>query len=61
MTTDARLDVTPFLERFRAGFSSQPIPVRKIGREAEYPVVGPDGEAFDIGQLWGDLAGPGLI
>ena len=61
MTTDARLDVTPFLERFRAGFSSQPIPVRKIGREAEYPVVGPDGEAFDIGQLWSGLAGPGLI
>ena len=61
MSEGVRLDVTPFLERFRSGFSSQPIPVRKIGREAEYPVVGPDGEAFDIRQLWGDLVGPGLV
>ena len=61
MTAGVRLDVTPFLERFRSGFSSQAIPVRKIGREAEYPVVGPDGEAFDIRKLWGDLAGPGLV
>ena len=61
MSTDVRLDVTPFLERFRSGFSSQPIPVRKIGREAEYPVVGRDGEAFDVSLLWGGLAGPGLV
>ena len=61
MSGGVRLDVTPFLERFRSGFSSQPIPVRKIGREAEYPVVGPEGEAFDIRKLWDDLAGPGLV
>jgi len=26
-----------------------------VGREAEYPVVGPDGHAFDISLLWADL------
>lgn len=61
MNDGSRLDVTPILERFRSGFSSQAIPNRKIGREAEYPVVGADGEAFDISQLWGDLVGPGLV
>lgn len=60
MTEGVRLDVTPFLERFRSGFSSQTIPVRKIGREAEFPVVDAEGQAFDIRQLWGDLVGPGL-
>jgi len=60
MTEGVRLDVTPFLERFRSGFSSLPIPTRKIGREAEFPVVDADGNAFDIRRLWGDLVGPGL-
>ena len=55
-----RLDVTPFLERFRSGFASRPIPIRKIGREAEYPVVDGNGEAFDVAALWPDLVGPGL-
>ena len=55
-----RLDVTPFLERFRSGFSSRPIPLRKVGREAEYPVVDETGAAFDVSALWGDLVGPGL-
>ena len=55
-----RLDVTPFLERFRSGFSSQTIPLRKVGREAEFPVVNEAGEAFDISLLWGDLVQPGL-
>ncbi len=55
-----RLDVTPFLERFRSGFSSRPIPLRKIGREAEYPVVDARGEAFDVSQLWPDLVAPGM-
>jgi len=55
-----RLDVTAYLERFRSGFSSQAIPVRKIGREAEYPVVDADGNAFDISVLWRDLMGAGL-
>ncbi len=55
-----RLDVRPFLERFRSGFSSRPIPLRKVGREAEYPVVDENGHAFDISRLWGDLVGPGL-
>jgi gamma-glutamylcysteine synthetase len=48
------------VKRFASGFSSSPIGLRKVGREAEYPVVGPDGEAFDITQLWEDLKGPGL-
>ena len=60
MTEGVRLDVTPFLERFRSGFSALPIPTRKIGREAEFPVVDADGKAFEISRLWGDLVGPGL-
>jgi len=60
VTSGTRLDVTAYLERFRSGFSSVPIPVRKIGREAEFPVVDEHGEAFDISLLWGDLVGPGL-
>jgi len=55
-----RLDVTAYLERFRSGFSSQAIPVRKIGREAEFPVVDADGNAFDISALWRGLMGSGL-
>jgi gamma-glutamylcysteine synthetase len=60
VSTETRLDVTAFLERFRSGFSSVPIQVRKIGREAEFPVVDAEGKAFDISALWGDLVGPGL-
>ena len=60
MSEGVRLDVTAYLERFRSGFSSQAIPVRKIGREAEFPVVDADGNAFDISLLWRDLMGPGL-
>ena len=60
MSEGVRLDVTAYLERFRSGFSSQAIPVRKIGREAEYPVVDADGHAFDVSVLWRGLMGPGL-
>ena len=60
MTDGVRLDVTAYLERFRSGFSSQPIPVRKIGREAEFPVVDEAGNAFDVSRLWPGLMGSGL-
>jgi gamma-glutamylcysteine synthetase len=35
--------------------------VRKIGREAEFPIVDAEGRAFDISALWADLVGPGLV
>ena len=49
---EAGLDFRPLTTRFGQGFSAAPIGIRKVGREAEYPVVGPDGEAFDVAQLW---------
>ena len=60
MNEGVRLDVTAYLERFRSGFSSQAIPVRKVGREAEFPVVDADGNAFDVSLLWRGLMRPGL-
>jgi gamma-glutamylcysteine synthetase len=39
-------------ERFAARFRETLRPVRLIGREAEYPVVWPDGRAADVGRLW---------
>ena len=51
-------DTRDISARFTRGFSSTPIGLRKVGREAEYPVVHPDGKAFDIAELWEDLVGP---
>jgi gamma-glutamylcysteine synthetase len=39
-------------ERFAARFRETPRPVRLIGREAEYPVVWPDGRAGEVQRLW---------
>lgn len=60
MSNGSPPDVKKLEGRFRSGFFHGPIGVRKVGREAEYPVVDADGNAFDIAELWGDLAGPGL-
>ena len=52
--------VETFAHRFAGGFEEGPLPIRKIGREAEYPVVDSTGSAFDIAALWADLDQPGL-
>ncbi len=45
--------------RFERGFSPTPHVLRTVGREAEYPVVHPDGTAADISVLWPHLAASG--
>ena len=47
-------------QTFAVGFSTGPVAVRKIGREAEYPLVDATGAAFDLSNLWDDLYRPGL-
>lgn len=42
--------------RFSASFPTRPPARRRVGREAEYPVVHPDGTPFDVRTLWADLA-----
>ncbi len=42
-------------ERFAASFREAPRPLRLIGREAEFPVVMPDGRAGDVLRLWEPL------
>ncbi len=49
------LDLSPLARRFRAGFSEHPSAMRKVGREAEYPVVDETGAGFDIASLWARL------
>ncbi|MGH2605602.1 MAG: glutamate-cysteine ligase family protein [Anaerolineales bacterium] len=39
-------------EDFTAGFREQPGPIRRVGIEAEFPVVTDDGRAGDIAPLW---------
>ena len=50
------LDLEPIIRRFRAGFTERPSPLRKVGREAEYPVVDENGAGIDIARLWPRLA-----
>ncbi len=38
--------------RFAAGFPTKAPPLRTVGREAEFPLVRPDGRAADVLQLW---------
>jgi gamma-glutamylcysteine synthetase len=38
--------------RFAAGFPGEAPPLRTVGREAEFPVVRPDGRAADVFRLW---------
>ncbi len=46
-------------DSFAAGFQSSTPSWRKVGREAEHPVVDSNGEAADIAGLWEALAAPG--
>lgn len=46
---DALEDLT---RRFAAGFPATAPPLRTVGREAEFPLVGPDGRAADASRLW---------
>ncbi|MGI8860480.1 MAG: glutamate-cysteine ligase family protein [Rubrobacteraceae bacterium] len=39
-------------ERFAAGFPAKAPALRTVGREAEFPLVGPDGRAADASLLW---------
>lgn len=39
-------------ERFAAGFPERAPALRTVGREAEYPVVAPDGRAAEVSRLW---------
>jgi gamma-glutamylcysteine synthetase len=50
------LDLSPLVSRFAEGFGAGPIGLRKVGREAEYPLVSATGEAFDVAALWDELA-----
>src|SRR5262249_11742349 len=52
-----RAAVGVLAERFAARFRETLRPVRLIGREAEYPLVWPDGRAGDVGRLWPLLLG----
>ena len=42
-------------ERYAACFRETLRPIRLIGREAEFPVVWPDGRAGDVLRLWPPL------
>lgn len=46
-------------ERLRASFPQRPPPLRRLGREAEYPVVNPDGTAADLQPLFRRLGETG--
>lgn len=45
----ALADIT---ERFAAGFPAKAPALRTVGREAEFPLVRPDGRAADVFQVW---------
>lgn len=55
---DAALDriLEEIAGRFAAGFSEEAPALRTVGREAEFPLVNPDGSAADVSTLW-----PGLL
>lgn len=40
------------MERFAAGFPARAPSLRTVGREAEFPLVRPDGRAGDVFQVW---------
>ncbi len=46
------MPVSEIARTFRDAFPESRSGPRTVGREAEYPVVGPDGEAADVRQLW---------
>ncbi|MGH2399368.1 MAG: glutamate-cysteine ligase family protein, partial [bacterium] len=46
-------------ERYAALFRETVRPVRRIGREAEFPIVYPDGRAGDVARMWEPLMSGG--
>src|SRR5713101_814886 len=46
-------------EQYAARFRRTLRPIRMIGREAEFPIVYPDGRAGDVSQLWKPLLARG--
>jgi glutamate--cysteine ligase len=53
--------IAAIADRYESQFREAPGPVRSVGREAEFPVVWPDGRAGEVGRLWEPLlAGGGL-
>ncbi len=50
LTADETLE--EITRRFAAGFPKEAPSLRTVGREAEFPVVGPDGRAADVFRLW---------
>ncbi|MDP6934373.1 MAG: glutamate-cysteine ligase family protein, partial [Myxococcota bacterium] len=60
LSPEQSVHVRSLAERFGASFPDEAPTWRTVGREAEYPVVWPDGSAADVTDLWDDLAGSDL-
>ena len=55
----AQRAITALAEQYAARFRETLRPMRMIGREAEFPIVYPDGRAGDVLQLWKPLLAGG--
>src|SRR3989454_12002459 len=55
----AQRAITTLAEQYAARFRETLRPMRMIGREAEFPIVYPDGRAGDVLQLWKPLLAAG--
>ncbi|MGH2619873.1 MAG: glutamate-cysteine ligase family protein [Anaerolineales bacterium] len=51
--------LTAIAEQYVSNFRETLGPIRKVGREAEFPVVWPDGRAGDVSLLWEPLLAQG--
>ncbi len=51
--------IAAIAEQFESRFRERPRSLRKIGREAEFPLVTDDGRAGDVSQLWEPLIAEG--
>ncbi len=51
--------ITDIAARYQSHFRERLRPIRKLGREAELPVVWPDGRAGDVSLLWEPLIAEG--
>src|SRR2546430_15307085 len=57
----AQRAITALAEQYAARFRETLRPMRMIGREAEFPIVYPDGRAGDVLQLWKPLLARGGV
>lgn len=55
----SRSIIDSIAQQFEAGFREHLGPIRKVGREAEFPLVWPDGRAGDATLLWAPLLSEG--